>query len=149
MKTLKLDEDRMSKVKIVRFHRIGHVSPNQIKWKAMTIICRFHYFGDREDVWNKYFMLAGTEIRLSEDFPKEIVSRRNMLAPIMFEAHRQRNRATMVVDIPKIENKTYTVDTLGTLPESPLKLSTKPIVITCSHVMDLYHHSPISTHLLL
>ncbi len=128
-KTLKMDEDQVSKIKIVFCHHIGHVNPNQNKQKPRTTICRFHYFTDREDVWNKHPMLAGRKIRLSEDFSKEIVSRHNMLAPIMFEAHRQWKRASMVVDRLKIENKTYTVDILGALPESlnPLKLSTKPI----------------------
>ncbi len=96
--------------------------------RLRSIVCRFHYFWDKQAVWEQRSKLAGKVFRLSEEFPREIISKRKRLAPIMFEAQRQGNKASMTVDKLNIDNKTYTVDTLETLPVSldPLKISTKP-----------------------
>jgi ribA/ribD-fused uncharacterized protein len=126
---LKMDPDVVSKIMIVRCHRLGRKPQVQTQKRPRTIICRFHYYGYRQEVWNKRSNLAGKAFRLSEDFPKEIVSRRNMLAPIMFEARRQGSKASMVADKLIIDNNNYTVGTLGTLPASldPFKVSTRLI----------------------
>ncbi len=51
-----------------------------------------------------------------EDFPKEIINQRNALDPIMFEARRQNMKSFLVAEKLIIENKTYTVNSLHTLP---------------------------------
>ncbi len=55
---------------------------------------------------------------LSWDFPKEIVAQHNALIPIMFEAHKMNMRAFLVAEKLVIDNKSYTVNTLNTLPDS-------------------------------
>ncbi len=83
---LKLDGDQVTQIKLARCHRVGKYQ----KDSPRTIICRFHYFEDREQVWNNRSKLQGSVIRMSEDCPKEIVSKRNALSPFMFEARRQK-----------------------------------------------------------
>ncbi len=61
--------------------------------------------------------LKGSNVRLSEDFPKEIVEKRSALAPIMIEARRQKMKAFLISDKLIIDVQTYTVDTLNTLIE--------------------------------
>ncbi len=64
---LTMSEENVSKMKIVRCHRLGCTSPNQKR--PRSIICRFHYFGNKQAVWEQRSKLAGKVFRLSEDFP--------------------------------------------------------------------------------
>ncbi len=50
----------------------------------MLRICKFHFFGDRQEVWNKRSQLKGLDFIMQEDFPQEINAKRSQLAPIMF-----------------------------------------------------------------
>ncbi len=112
---LKLDVDRFTQIKLVRCHGVGKPP----KYSPRTIICRFHYFGDRVQVWKNRSKLQGSVIRMSEDFPKEIVSKRNALDPFMFETRRQKLKKAFLVDEKLIiEGKAYTFDTLDSLPAS-------------------------------
>ena len=116
VENLKIDEPEAAQIKIVRCHRMGKPKQGAIR----TIICRFHYFGDKENVRKRGSELKNSEIRMSEDFPKEIIAQRNALAPIMFEARRMKMKAFLVAEKLIIDSKQYTVKTLNTLPE-PLK----------------------------
>ncbi len=66
----------------------------------------------------KRTQLKGSRIRLAEDLPQEIVAQRNALIPIMFEAHKMNMKAFLVAEKLVIDNKSYTVNTLNTLPDS-------------------------------
>ena len=125
VESLNMSPDRVAQIKIVRCHRLGKPKSGLTR----TIICRFHYFGDRQDVWNERRNLKGSNYRMNEDFPKQITAKRNILAPIMYEARRQDMRANLVVDTLYIDNKAYTVDTLNSLPASLdiSKMGTKKI----------------------
>ncbi len=57
--------------KCVRYHRLG--KPREGSYRTI-IVCN-HYFSDHESVWKKRLSLKGSNVRLSEDFPKEIVSK--------------------------------------------------------------------------
>ncbi len=66
--------------------------------------------------------LKGSDIRMMEDFPKVIINQKNAQAPIMFEARRQNMKSFLLAEKLIIENKTYTLNSLHTLPNS-LKMS--------------------------
>jgi ribA/ribD-fused uncharacterized protein len=110
---LKFSEEEVGKIKFVRCHRLGKPQEN----RRRTIICRFHYYGERMSVWKRRSSFKGSNIRVSEDFPKEVVARRNSLVPIMFEARNQKLKAYLVADKLTIEENTYTVDDLNKLSD--------------------------------
>ncbi len=80
---LKIDIDDAAKIRIVICHRLGPKKPDVCR----TIICCFHYFADRESVWRKRSELKGTNIKLSEEFPKEVVVRRNAILYLLCSKH--------------------------------------------------------------
>lgn len=126
-------------MRFVRCHRLG--APPSIKpntgthgSRPRTIICRFHFFGDRQKVWQARKNLKESEYIVNEDFPKEIMDKRNMLAPIMYAAKRAKKTAYLVVDKLHIvtgegDDKVtdvYDVNSLNNLPPEldPLYVST-------------------------
>jgi len=119
IENLKMDEDRVKQIQIVRCHHLGRPKAGQVR----PIICRFHFFGDQQEIWSNRSNLKGSDIIMKEDFPKEIVTKRNILAHVMFEARRQNHKATMVADKLIIDGRSYFVATLDALPAN-LNLST-------------------------
>ena len=119
---LGFSEDEVNNIRIVRCHRLGP-APRQ-GMRPRSIICKFHWFGDRQSVFSKASRLKGSATHISEDYPKEIVYRRNVLAPIMFAARGQQKNAHLSVDKLIIEGRVYTVNDLDKLPEdlSPCKI---------------------------
>lgn len=107
-------------IKIVRCHRLGPKKPNSDR--PRTVIAKFHWFGDREKVWNSRQKLKGKKFWVAEDFPVEIQNRRRKLIPVMKEARKQNMRSTVSVDKLVVNGSTYTIDSLDKLPEN-LKLS--------------------------
>ena len=114
VESLKMDQNTVEQMKIVRCHRLGKPKAGLTR----TMICRFHFFGDRQLIWKQRTNLKGSNLRMKEDFPKQIVARRNTLAPIMFEARRQQMNAHLVVDTLYIDNQPFTVNNLDALPEA-------------------------------
>jgi len=119
--------DDVQNIRISRCHRLGRPPPLNASSGApdrpRTVICRLHFFGDRQLIWTQKEKLKGSGIWLQEDFPKEINDRRKKLLPIMFAAKRQGLRANLVVDKLHITNqsgelKMYGVNNLHTLPAS-------------------------------
>lgn len=122
---LHMTKERVSAIKIVRCHRLRS-GPGEIK----PIICRFHFFGDRQEVWGKRSELPkGSKMKMHEDFPQDIISRRNVLMPIMLEARRQNKYANLVADRLVIDHVNYTIHTLDKLPPEldPSKFGTKKV----------------------
>ena len=107
-------------IKIARCHRLGPRKANSDR--PRTIIAKFHWFGDRDKVWNSRQKLKGKKFWVAEDFPVEIQNRRHKLLPVMKEARKQNMKSTVSVDKLIVNGMTYTVDTLDNLPEN-LKLS--------------------------
>ncbi len=91
---LKMDTHRAFNIKIIKCNRLGKPKKDSVR----TIICCFHYFGDREEVRKRGFVLKNSNIRMSENFPKIIIAQRNALAPIMFEARKQKVKAFLVAE---------------------------------------------------
>ncbi len=130
---LKMDTHRASDIKIMRCHKLGKPKKESVR----TIICHFLYFGDREKVRKRGFELKNSNIRMSEDFPKNIVAQRNVLAPIMFEARKQKLKAFLVAEKLIIEDKSYTIHTLNTLPTT-LDLTKVGIVKVTDDITAFY-----------
>ena len=112
-------------MKIVRCHRNGPKIPGSTR--PRQIIFKMFWFGDREKIWQSRRKLKGSKIWVSEDFPKEIVQRRYKLQPILREAKQLKKSAFISVDKLIVEGRTYTVDTLSSLPSElqPQNVSTK------------------------
>lgn len=110
-------------IKISRCHRLGPKSQHQTR----PIIFKLHYFPDREMIWDKRRKLTGSNVFISEDFPNEIKQRRQQLEPIRRKAIAEGRRATLSVDRLIIDGRTYTTDTVDTLPSSltPAEVFTK------------------------
>ena len=53
------------------------------------MIVKFQFYPDRETVWSKRKLLKSSNIWMSEDFPKEIENRRQVLMPILKAAWKQ------------------------------------------------------------
>ena len=113
---LKMNKDSVANIKIVRFHRMGERKTNATK--PHPIICRFHFFGERQDAWKRRSQLKDSGINMQEDFPQEIIAKRNQLAPVMFAARRKEMKAFLVADRLIIDGRSYTVNTLKDLPET-------------------------------
>jgi ribA/ribD-fused uncharacterized protein len=98
-----------------RCHRLGWKARNEQN-KPRDVIVRFVKFQDRQLVWENRKLLKNTTIYVKEDFPDEIVQRRSQLYQILQAARSQNKKATLVSDRLIIESKSYTIDTLHTLP---------------------------------
>ena len=112
----------------VRVHRLG----KKIQGKTRPIIVRFHFFGDRKLVWSKRKELGTTDYWMAEDFPSEIQDRRRILKPILKHAIQLQGSTDGIYlsgDRLTIANKTYTVDSLNTLPPqlAPEKSATRRV----------------------
>ena len=113
VKDLKLSDARQT-IKFTRVHRLGGVMPN----RSRPIIAKFHFYKDRQRVWDARRKLKGTQVWVSEDFPTEIRNRRQVLYPIYKAALSKPNiKASLVSDRLYINHQLYTVDTLHRLPE--------------------------------
>lgn len=123
--TTKLLLPDVDKIRIVRCHRLGPPRTTSANSKSQprprTVIVKFHWFADRQAVWEARKNLKQTDFFISEDFAKETVERRKTLLPIMKAAQRQRKKAFLVVDKLHIVNGSkrdiYDVNTLNKLPD--------------------------------
>lgn len=115
-------------MKLVRYHRYGKRRPHGLD-RPRPIIVKFHWYQDRLKVWKAKKNLAGSNIYVSEDFPQEIKERRAFLRPIMKKAKDDDKEAFFNVDNLIFEGRSYTVDTVNTLPKEyqPNELATPNI----------------------
>jgi ribA/ribD-fused uncharacterized protein len=121
-----------NEMKFTRVHRLGRKQPG----KTRPIIVRFHYYGDRMQVWKNRKELKGHTHWIAEDFPPEIQERRRILKHILRSAidldprkPEDINDIFLVADRLTINGVTYTINNLRSLPEHlrPEKLSTPQI----------------------
>ena len=108
--TLKIENSE--DFKIVRCHRLNSQS------EPKPMIVRFHFYGDRQQVWKARSSLAKTEISMSEDFHPEVLEKRRTLYPYMKGARNAGLNSYLVYDKLFIDNTSYTVDTLDKVPDS-------------------------------
>ena len=101
-------------IRFTRVHRLGGKHPN----KTRPIIAKFHFFKDRQTVWESRRKLKGTNMWISEDFPVEIRNRRQVLYPIFQKAIKMDSlKVSLVADKLFLNNHMYTIETLHRLPE--------------------------------
>jgi ribA/ribD-fused uncharacterized protein len=154
-------------IKIVRCHRLGppprarpsaplSTRPNSgSQARPGTVIVKFHWFGDRQAVWQARTKLKNTGIFITEDFPKEIVDRRKILTPIMYAAKDKHLDAFLIVDKLHIQTKdqhnVYDVNSLSRLPPAldPRYVTTKKTEHVLSFFgslcpMSNFHPSPFT-----
>ena len=107
---------------IERAHRLGSYQADRVR----PIIVKFHHYKDRQAVWAmRGDINTQSHARIIEDFPPVIAARRRKLSPICEAAYKYRDtddsdfrfRARLSGDKLIVDGKTYTVDTLDTLPE--------------------------------
>ncbi len=111
-----MDKERVEQIKIVCCHRLGVRNPKSTN--PRSIICKFNFIGDRQEVWSKRSQLKGSDFIMQEDFPQEINGKRSQLAPIMFAVKKIDMKSFLVADKLIINRQSYTVDTLKDLPDS-------------------------------
>ena len=106
---------------INRCHRLGPYHKHQNT--PRPIIVSFHWFGDRNAVWNckQYIKRFNNQIYVSEDFPEEIQQKRRILYPAFKKARSlpaYRGQVSLQKDKLIVANKVYTVDNMHTMPDA-------------------------------
>lgn len=147
---LKKDMNISEDIKFERVHRIGYKTPNN----ARSIIVKFNSFKDREQVWSQRKKLSKLTVRISEDYPTEILEERKVLYPIFIAAKNcdQVTSTSLKVNKLHINGKVYTTKNLYDLPEhlQPKSFATKQqngVVLFSSRyslLSNFYSESPIS-----
>ena len=112
--------------------------------RPRKVIVKFQFYPDRETVWSKRKLLKSSNIWMSEDFPKEIENRRQVLMPILKAAWKQPGiQATLSVDKLIINSQAYTIDTLHRLPPQ-LSLQQTSLVSSGEKVFFFGRSAPFS-----
>ena len=101
----KMEIENGKQLPIVRCHRLyaGQNAP---------IICRFHFNGDRQLVFENRFKLKGTRVFIEEHFSDEIAQKRKTLSPFLKAAKALKMKCFMKVDKLVINDASYSVDSL-------------------------------------
>ena len=99
---LKITNARM--IKTDRVHRLGRYSPV----KTRPIIVKFCFYQDREMIRKAAKTLEGTQYSISQQFPKEINSRRKALVPTLKSLKEEGHRAYISVDKLYVDGELYT-----------------------------------------
>ena len=112
-----------------KFQRVYRMRTNPIAGKIRPIIASFCYFSERQLVWQNRKKLSELDFWIAEDFAEEVKQRRQILKPILRKAIEQHKSAYLIVDKLIVDNKTYHVNNLATLPAelNPAKLATVAI----------------------
>ena len=123
-----------NEVEIEWAQRVGQFKPG----KCRPIVVKFSFYKTRDQIWRERTNLRGSNVFVSEDYPKEILQKRNVLYPILRAAQKEieEKRETGGTDLRKVSLKLdklllngrlYSVDELDKLPERlrPENLSTK------------------------
>ncbi len=89
-------------------------------------------------------ILKGSRIFVNEDFPSESQNHRRILRPIMKKANASGKKAFLNVDSLIINDKSYTIDTLNSLPQelNPAEIATPAVGNTRAFFGE---HSPLSS----
>ena len=120
IRDLNLDPDVVSKMIIVRCHRLGKFAANDGGPKFhRSMIIRFLNYNDRQLIWNKRFDIGNKSISISENYANPVEMRRKLLYPVMKKAKslEQYNKVFLRNDVLHIDNKTYRIqDNLHELP---------------------------------
>ena len=120
-----LRTENLDNVHFERVHRIGmktrksSTDDKSNPDKPRSIIAKFTYYKEREQVWlSRYSLSEDQNIWITEDFPEAVKSKRRTLFPVLKAAQRSPlvKQASLRVDKLVIDGKTFTVDTMANLP---------------------------------
>jgi hypothetical protein len=91
-------ESATSTILIERAHRIG---------KPRPIVAKFLKFPDKESIKSSSKKLKGTDLGISDQFPKEIVEKRKVLYPILKKAKDDGHKVKLTKDQLYINGQLY------------------------------------------
>ena len=97
----------MDNVEIMRCHRLGDYKPN----KHRPIVAKFLKHKQKEHIRKSSSTLKSTTFGVSDQYPAEIIKRRQLLMPIFKDCKKQKgpHSASLVVDKLYTEDCTYSV----------------------------------------
>ena len=98
-------------VKAIRFERVHRISTKTSSQRSQSrprsVIARFSHYQDKEFVRSFYKNLKGTDIGISDDFPKEIEDIHKTLYPVLKKAKRDEKKAFLNFDKLIINGQLY------------------------------------------
>ena len=98
-------------VKAIRFERVHRIptktSSQRSQSRPRPVIARFSHYQDKEFVRSFYKNLKGTDIGISDDFPKEIEDIHKTLYPVLKKAKRDQKKAFFNFDKLIIDGQLY------------------------------------------
>ena len=98
-------------VKAIRFERVHRIptktSSQRSQSRPRPVIARFSHYQDKEFVRSFYKNLKGTEIGISDDFPKEIEDIHKTLYLVLKKAKRDQKKAFFNFDKLIIDGQLY------------------------------------------
>ena len=120
---LKIDEDAVSAMDIVRCHQMGgrdgkrHGARQTQKRK---VIVRFNNYKDKSSVWEKRFELNGNDYSLSENISRDTEFNQQKLYPLFKKAKHMedyKKKVFLNCDTLVIDGTHFTVDNMGSVPD--------------------------------
>ena len=112
---------RSNEILLSRVHRIGTLPPPLAygKRRPRTVIVRFQYYPDREEIWRASWKLKDKTHYVREDFPDSVRDNRKILLPCFKAARKDPSvkQSYLKADNLIIDGKTYTVKNLHSLPQ--------------------------------
>ena len=119
VRAILVNDLKMESADQIRFERVHRIGPKSIT-RPRTVIAKFSFYKDREEVWQRRTYLKSTKIWISEDFPAEIKQARRTLYPIFRAAQHTQGvtSASLRLDKLSINGQEYSIKTLSRLPQS-------------------------------
>ena len=103
--------DDAYKIPIVRCHRLGRFSGKARR--PRPIIIRFHFYPDRERVFEERRRLKGTNIFVAEHFCNKTTQRRKAMLPLFKACIEAKKKATLIGDRLVVDSKSYMLEDLN------------------------------------
>jgi len=105
---IQIPQNNVDAIRFERVHRIPTKTPRQRSQNhPRQVIARFSHYQGKEFVRSFYKNLKGTEIRISDDFPKEVEVIHKTLYPVLKHAKRERKKAFFNFDNFIIDGRVY------------------------------------------
>ena len=140
---LKLTDDTVSAMDIVRCHRMGGLDAKRRSTRHAQkhlMIVRFNSYKDKTTVWEKRFELAGNECSMSENYSRDTKFNRQKLYAI-FNMDNNKKRVFFNCDILMVDGTRYTVDNMDSVtPEFSEKSNATHLIFGGTHSV----HHPLS-----
>ena len=112
---------RSNDIVISRVHRIGTLPPPRSYGvrRPRTVIVRFQYYPDREEIWRASWKLRDNIHYVREDFPDSVRENRRVLLPCFKAARKDMTvkQCYLKADSLIIDGKKYTVKNIDSLPQ--------------------------------